>query len=493
MTDIVKLIESHRAFFNAEKTFDVSYRRQALQNLEATIKKYESDIEKALYEDLGKSHLESYMSETGQILSELRYILKHLNNWVKDRRVHTTVLNFPARSFTLQEPYGVVLIIAPWNYPFLLSLEPLVGAIAAGNCCVLKLSGYSPASSVVIRKIIADAFDPGHISVVDNEPDGNTELLEQRFDYIFFTGSVAVGKQVMEKASKHLTPVTLELGGKSPAIVDRTSDLAVAARRIVFGKYLNCGQTCVAPDFLLADASVKDALLEHIKREIVLQYGSEPLRNKDYGKIINDQHFSRITRLIDHQKVVYGGKYDYEIRKIEPTVLDNVTADDEVMKIEIFGPVLPILTFKQLKEVEDYLLSQPKPLATYIFTRDSVTEHRLLNRLPFGGGCVNDTIMHLSTSEMGFGGVGNSGMGSYHGKKSFETFSHEKSIIKKYKWPDLTLRYQPYTSLKGKIFMALLSSRFSLAQKSQKKRGATLDSPTHTPKSQQNPAIWPLA
>ena len=358
----------------------------------------------------------------------------------------SNLANFPSSARAVFEPYGVVLVMSPWNYPFMLCMEPVIGAIAAGNCCVVKPSAYSPATSAVIHTILSEVFPPEYVAVVEGGRAENAALLEQRFDYIFFTGGVTVGRLVMEKAAVHLTPVTLELGGKSPCIVTADCDLKVAARRIVFGKFLNCGQTCVAPDYLLVDQSVKEPLLALIQKEIARQYGPDPLANPDYGKIINRKHFDRLCGLIDPAKVVCGGQTQPDALRIAPTLLDHVQPGDAVMQEEIFGPLLPVLTYKSLDEAAQFIQSREKPLALYLFTRNRKAERLFAEYVSFGGGCVNDTIMHLSVPSLGFGGVGRSGMGSYHGRKSFETFSHEKSILKKPFWPDLPLRYQPYTN-----------------------------------------------
>ncbi len=446
--DIKKTIGRQKAFFASGKTFSLSFRVKALDRLEAAILRHEQALCQALKKDLGKSRAESYMCEIGLTLSELRYVRRHIHTWAKDRTVPTPLSQFHGKSFTVQEPYGIVLIMSPWNYPVLLTLEPLIGALAAGNCCVLKPSAYSPETSRVTARLIQDAFPKGYVAVVEGGREENQSLLEQKFDYIFFTGGVNVGRLVMEKASAHLTPVTLELGGKSPCIIDHTADLKLAARRIVFGKYLNCGQTCVAPDYVLIEQSVKNKFLAHVKKEIIRMYGEDPLHNSDYGKMINQKHFDRVLRLIDSKKAVHGGQSDPETLQIAPTVLDRVTEEDAVMKEEIFGPVLPILTVSSVGEAYAFIKKRPQPLALYIFTEDKKTERHLLERIPFGGGCVNDTVIHLATPYLGFGGVGGSGMGSYHGKKSFETFSHEKSILKKSTWMDLPLRYQPYDKFK---------------------------------------------
>lgn len=450
------LVAEQRSFFESGKTLELSFRKTALSRLYKAIKAYERDIIKAMEKDLGKSAMETYMCEVGLSLSELKYVSKHFERWAADRRVFTNLANFPARSFAVQEPYGVTLIMSPWNYPFLLTIEPLIGAIAAGNCCILKPSAYSPSVSSVLARMLGECFPSRYVAVVEGGRAENAALLEQRFDYIFFTGSVSVGKLVMEKASKYLTPVSLELGGKSPCIVDRTADLKLAARRIAFGKYLNCGQTCVAPDYLLIHKEVKKEFLRLFAREVRRMYGEEPLANKDYGRIVNRKHFERIMSLIDWDKVCLGGKADPETLRLEPTVLDGVTASDAVMGEEIFGPILPVIEFQDIREAERFVREREKPLALYLFTSDRTVERRFLRQVSFGGGCVNDTVIHLATSELGFGGVGSSGMGSYHGKKSFEAFSHEKSIVKKSVRLDIPVRYQPYAGWKEFVAHMLL-------------------------------------
>lgn len=444
-----ELVEKQRAFFQTGATLDVSFRLTYLRRLRRAIRLMESRINMALREDLGKSAAESYLCETGMTLAELSYQIQHVTGWTKDRRCPTKLVNFHAKSFTVQEPYGVTLIMAPWNYPFMLSMEPLVGALAAGNCCILKPSAYSPATSRVLRDLLAKVFPSGYVAVVEGGRAENTQLLDQTFDYIFFTGSVSVGQYVMEKAAAHLTPVSLELGGKSPCVVDASANLRLAAKRIAFGKYLNCGQTCVAPDYVLVDRRVKDVFLTHLKGQIAAMFGENPLRNEDYGKIINQKHFNRLCGLMDANpdKVVYGGRREQALGKIEPTVMDGVSQEDAIMGEEIFGPILPILTYQTMEEAEGFIQGRGKPLALYLFTQRKSVEERFLRHVSFGGGCINDTIIHLATSGMGFGGVGQSGMGAYHGKKSFQTFSHEKSIIRKYTWLDLPMRYQPYKKL----------------------------------------------
>ncbi len=438
-------------YFAEGKTLAVAQRIEALNRLEQGILNCEQELYAALKKDLGKSRAESYMCEVGLTLSELRFVKKHVQKWSREKRVPTPLAQFHARSFTVQEPYGVVLVMSPWNYPVLLTLEPLIGALAAGNCCVLKPSAYSPATSAVMKKMIADVFPEEYVTVIEGGREENQNLLSQKFDYIFFTGGVQVGKMVMEKAAANLTPVTLELGGKSPCIIDKSANLKLTAKRLAFGKYLNCGQTCVAPDYVLVHEAVKEEFLKLLKSEIRAMYGEDPLKNPDYGKMINRKHFDRVLGLMKEEKLILGGENDTAALRIAPAVMDQVTEDDAVMQEEIFGPLLPVLTVGSMEEAIAFVNRRPKPLALYLFTENRETEKNVLEYTSFGGGCINDTIIHLATSQMGFGGVGNSGMGSYHGKKSFETFSHEKSIVKKYTWMDLPMRYQPYTGWKEKL------------------------------------------
>ena len=446
--EIKDLVEQQRAYFETGKTKNVSWRLGALATLKKTILKYEDEINRALLTDLKKSGFETYMCETGMVLSELTFMIRHLRGYARPKRVLTPLAQFHAKSFISPEPYGVVLVMSPWNYPFMLAMEPVIGAIAAGNCVVIKPSAYAPATSEVIEKIIEECFASRFVTVVQGGRKENQALLEQRFDFIFFTGSVSVGKLVMEKASRYLTPVCLELGGKSPCIVDETANLKRAAARIVFGKFLNLGQTCVAPDYLFVQESVKDKLLEEIRRFIRKQLGENPLENENYGKIINEKHFNRLLGLMESGKIYLGGESRRDTLQIAPAVLTDVRPSDPVMQEEIFGPILPVLTFRDIREVITFVRRREKPLALYLFTRSQKTEQQVLQNLSFGGGCVNDTIIHLATSRMGFGGVGQSGMGSYHGKRSFQTFSHERSIVKKYNWLDLPIRYQPYNGWK---------------------------------------------
>ncbi len=443
-TEIKQIVSLQRDFFYSGATLDLNFRRNALKKLKTCIIKYKQEISDAIRNDLGKSDFESYMCETGLVLSEISYMLRHIRSFAKEQRVHTPLAQFHSRSYKKPSPYGVVLIMSPWNYPFLLTLEPLVDAIAAGNTAVLKPSAYSPYTGTMIQKIINECFENRYVSVITGGRAENACLLNQRFDYIFFTGSRSVGKEVMKQAADSLTPVTLELGGKSPCIVEKSANIRLAAKRIVFGKFLNCGQTCVAPDYIYCDKSIKDALLSEIEKQIQLQFGTLPLKNKDYGKIINEKHFDRICGLMDDKKIVYGGKTDKTALKIEPTVMDHISFRDAVMKEEIFGPLLPVLAYHSIDDAIRKINSMPHPLALYIFTSRKDVARKVTARCGFGGGCINDTVIHLATSEMGFGGFGESGMGSYHGKDGFNTFSHIKSIVEKKNRPDLPIRYHPY-------------------------------------------------
>ena len=454
--NIESTVAAQRTYFEKGETLSVAFRKEALRRLRDAIRAHEAQINAALKQDLNKSTAESYMCEVGMTLSELSFVLSHVDRWAKRRRVLTPLAQFHAHSFTVHNPYGVVLIMSPWNYPFMLTMEPLIGALAAGNCALLKPSAYAPATSAVIRDLIASCFPPEYVAVVEGGRKENQALLEQRFDYIFFTGGVTVGKEVMRKAAEHLTPVSLELGGKSPCIVDATAKLALAARRLAFGKLLNGGQTCVAPDYLLIDRRVKDEFLGHLKRCLTEMAGEDVRCNGDYVHMISRKHFDRVCALIDPSKVVYGGQTDPETLCIQPTILDNVTTQDAVMQEEIFGPVLPVIAYDTLDDAIAFISRYEHPLALYLFSQDKATQNRFLQAVPFGGGCINDTIIHLATSRMGFGGVGHSGMGSYHGRKSFDTFSHEKSIVSKSTWMDLPVRYMPYTPLKEKLLRLFL-------------------------------------
>ena len=451
--EIKSLLDSQKSYYKSGVTIPVSFRIEQLKKLYATVKKYETEVNDALKADLGKSHYEGFMCESGLVLSEISYMIKHTRKFAKRKAVHTPLAQFASHSYKQPVPYGNTLIMSPWNYPFLLTIDPLADAIAAGNTAIVKPSAYSPKTSKIVEKIITECFSPEYIAVVTGGRAENAALLEQKFDFVFFTGSQAVGKEVLRHTAEHLTPAVLELGGKSPCIVDASADIKLAAKRIVFGKYLNCGQTCVAPDHILCDSSVKDEFVREVVKQIKLQYGEQPLENSDYGKIINEKHFNRLCGLIDQSKVVVGGQTDADTCRIAPTVMDNVTESDAVMGEEIFGPIMPVLTFDDFDTLIDELKDKDKPLALYLFSNDKKHIKRVNTELSYGGGCINDVVIHLATSEMGFGGVGESGMGSYHGKDGFDAFSHYKSIVDKKTWLDLPMRYQPY---KSKFYEKLL-------------------------------------
>lgn len=454
--DIKDKIIIQRDFFNRGKTLDIDYRIDMLKSLRNGIIEMEEEISSALKKDLEKSSFESYMCEIGLVLSEINYMIKHIRKFSKKERVKTPLSQFKSRSYKIKSPYGLVLIMSPWNYPFMLTISPLVDAISAGNVAVVKPSAYSKYTSEIIKKLLEKYLPAEVVTVALGGRDVNSYLLDLKYDYIFFTGSFSVGKLVMEKASKNLTPVTLELGGKSPCIVDSSTDLKLAAKRIVFGKYLNLGQTCVAPDYVLVKEDIKEEFIKYLKEEILIQFGKDPIGNKDYGKIINEKHFIRLRGLIENEDVIIGGYCDEDRLKIEPTVIDNLTMDSPSMKEEIFGPILPVMTFNDKEDIINIIKINPTPLALYIFTDDDNLKSYILNNVSFGGGCVNDTIIHLATEQMGFGGVGTSGMGSYHGKTGFDTFTHEKSIVEKSSFIDLPMRYQPYTKKHEKLLRKFL-------------------------------------
>lgn len=454
--EIKDILQQQNHFFSSGKTIPAEFRLKQLESLKEAMIRHEADLTAALKEDLGKSRMESYMCEIGLTLSELTWMQKHLRSLMRSKRVSTPAAQFAAKSFRSPSPYGTVLIMSPWNYPVLLTLDPLIDAIAAGNTAVVKPSAYAPCTFNVMKTMIEECFPAHYVAVVDGGRAENQALLQQRFDMIFFTGGKTVGREVLRHAAEYLTPVTLELGGKSPCIVDSTAKIRLAAKRIVFGKYLNCGQTCVAPDYILCDKRIRDELITAILAEIEKQFGKEPLKNPNYGKIINEKHFERILGLINGEKLVYGGQSEPESLRIAPTVLNNITWDDAVMGEEIFGPLLPILTFDTLAEALDTVESHPHPLALYFFSEDKAAQKKVLDTCRFGGGCINDTIIHLATSDMPFGGVGESGMGSYHGRVGFETFSHYRSIVDKKTWMDLPIRYQKYTGLKEKMMRMFL-------------------------------------
>lgn len=430
-------MKKRQEFFDTNQTKSIAFRLHILKILENTIHKYEKEIIEALQKDLNKNEFDSYMSEIGMVLTEISYISKHLKSWAKPQKVKSTLQTFGAQGYIYKEPYGQVLIIAPWNYPFLLAIGPLVGAISAGNVACVKPSEYAVETKKIIEKIIKEVFPANYVTCVQGEVEETTALLNQKWDYIFFTGSSPVGKIVMEKASKHLTPVTLELGGKCPTIICEDANLDVAVKRIVWGKFINAGQTCIAPDYILVDEKVKEPFLKKLTRRIEEIYN----QNQPIAKIINERHFNRLLSYIDEEQVYYGGKSNHKLQIIEPTILLNVKQDDPVMQEEIFGPILPVLTFTDEQEIMSQLKQKDKPLAFYLFTENKSVQEEFLTQLSFGGGCINDVVYHLSSPHLPFGGVGNSGMGAYHGKATFDTFTHHKSVLKQTTAFDLPIRY----------------------------------------------------
>ena len=444
-----KLIEEQRKYYNSDITKTYAFRLSALQSLKNAIIEFQDDILEGLKKDLNKSLFEGYMTEIGVVLLELKDAMKSLKKWMKVRKVKTPLALTKAKSYIYPEPYGVVLIMSPWNYPFQLAISPLIGAIAAGNTAVIKLSPDAPYTAKAVDQMIKKHFKEEYILTLSGGLEESKAILNQRYDYIFFTGSTSVGKIVMRQASEHLVPVTLELGGKSPCIIDETANLDLAAKRIAFGKFMNAGQTCIAPDYIYIKEGSKNEFIDYLKKWTNTFFSENAISYADYPHIINQKHYQRLIKLIDKDKVIFGGKYD--LQKIEPTFLENVTRDDLIMQEEIFGPLLPILTFKKDEELLNDLKLQEKPLAIYIFTQNKAFEEKMITSLSFGGATVNDTLMHVASGHLPFGGVGYSGMGSYHGKKSFTTFTHEKSVLKRSTRIDLDFRYHPYTERKNKI------------------------------------------
>ena len=450
MTIIRDKFNNSKAFFNTHKTKNLKFRKQQLKLLSKNIKNHENELLDALYKDLGKSKVEAYATEIGMLLKSIKLMRKELKNWSKTKQTDTTLYLFPTKSYIKKEPYGTVLIIGPFNYPVQLVFEPLIGAIAAGNTAIVKPSELTPHVAIVIKDIIEDTFDEAYVSVVEGGIEETQTLLSLPFDYMFFTGSEKVGKIVYEAAARKLIPVTLELGGKSPVIVDDTANIKVASERISFGKFTNAGQTCVAPDYILVQRKVKNDLIKALKKTITEFYGENIEKSPDFGRIVNQKHFNRLNDLIQIHKdnVVFGGNSSKEDLYIEPTLLDNITNDNKIMKEEIFGPILPIITYDNFDEVLEIIQSKSKPLSLYLFSEDENMTHRVVEELSFGGGAINDTLMHLANPNLPFGGVGSSGIGQYHGKYSFDTFSHMKSYTFKSTRLESSLFFPPY---KGKF------------------------------------------
>ncbi|MBP8082920.1 MAG: aldehyde dehydrogenase [Spirochaetes bacterium] len=453
---IKKILNEQKSFYLSGTTLDVSYRIRSLKRLLSVVRKRETEIAEAIAKDFRKPLFESFITESGIIEDEIKFMLKRVDKLSKIKRVKTPVFHFKSSSYIVPEPFGNVLIICPWNYPFQLALSPLIGAVAAGNCAVIKPSELSPNTSEIIADIIAEVFAPGHVCVINGGREVSEALLDEKFDYIFYTGGENVGKIVMRKASDNLTPVTLELGGKSPCIVDKTADIDLSAKRIVWGKFLNAGQTCVAPDFILVDESVSAELKECMVYYINKFYGNEPRHSSDYARIINERHTARLVGLMKDCSIYSGGDYDEKEKYISPTIINSPAWDSAVMKEEIFGPLLPVINYSDVDSVLDIIRNRPKPLALYLFSKDKRLERKIMSSVSFGSGAVNDTIINAGSAYIPFGGVGSSGMGSYHGIKSFETFTHYKGVIKKSNAVDINLRYPPYTDKKLKLLKKIL-------------------------------------
>ncbi|WP_210138115.1 aldehyde dehydrogenase [Staphylococcus sp. GDH8C109P] len=450
MNSIEQSFHNSKQYFNTHETKSLKFRKKQLKQLSKSIKNYENELLEAFQEDLGKNKVEAYATEIGFTLKNIKSARKELKNWAKTKQVNTPLFMFPTKSYIMKEPYGTVLIIGPFNYPFQLLIEPLIGAIAAGNTVILKPSEFTPNVSGVIQQIIADAFDPEYVNIIQGNADTTQTLLQFPFDYIFFTGSEQVGRVVYSAASKNLTPVTLELGGKSPAIIDESANIKVASERICFGKFTNAGQTCVAPDYLLVNRKVKDELISALKKTITEFYGTNIQDSPDYGRIVNKKHYHRLNELLNihHPEITFGGQTDIDENFVAPTILEGTTFDSKIMEDEIFGPILPIIAYDDFDEAIDLIRSKPKPLSLYLFSEDENSSERILNELSFGGGAINDTLMHLANPNLPFGGVGASGIGKYHGKYSFDTFSHDKSYIFKSTRLESSLLFPPY---KGKF------------------------------------------
>ena len=446
MNKYENILKRQRNYLSSIGIIDVTDRIENLKKLKNSIKKYENNIINALNIDLGKPEFEAYSSEVGFVYSTIDYFIKNLKSWTKVKKVKNDAAQLPGKSYIYKSHYGAVLIIGPYNYPFQLLIEPLIGAISGGNTVILKPSEYATKTEAIVEKIIKETFDEKYIAVVTGDYKVNSQLLDLEFDYIFFTGSVNVGKIVMEKASKHLTPVTLELGGKSPVIVDNTANLKVSAKRILWGKLTNAGQTCVAPDYILAYEDIYEELIKEFENVIIEFYGQDIINSKDFGRIINDRHMNRLNAILEHDKnkITFGGEVDFEKRYISPTIIRDVTLEDAVMNEEIFGPIIPVIKYKNMEDIKYYISHHKNPLALYVFSEDENFSEDIINKFSFGGGCVNDTISHVASAYLPFGGIGSSGMGNYHGKASFDTFTHTKSIVKKSTKIDLKLVFPPY-------------------------------------------------
>lgn len=443
-----EVVEKQKEFFKTGKPIDINYRKKALIKLRDAVDKYEEKILYALKLDLGKSEFEGYETELGIVKSELKNTIKNLEKWSKPKKVRASIMNPFSDNRIYNQPYGVCLILSPWNYPFQLALMPLIGSIAAGNTSILKLSEISPFTSGVVREIVEEVFDEEYVAVFSGEAEEAINLIESDVDFIFYTGNPKIGVSVAESAGRRLIPCVLELGGKSPCIIDRKADLDNAAKKIVWGKFMNAGQTCVAPDYIIADRLVflelRDKLVHYIKEF----YGENPIESDDYPKIINKKNFDRILNLIEGKRLIFGGKYDDDSLKIEPTILEVSSMDEKIMQEEIFGPIIPIIIYKNKSEIFEIIDKNKNPLALYLFTDDSSFEKEIIEKVSFGGGCVNDTIIHCTSEGLPFGGIGRSGIGNYHGKASFDAFSHKKSVVKSKKFADISMKYPPFNEKK---------------------------------------------
>ena len=441
-------IENQEKYFKNGNTLPISKRKKLLKNLKKEILSNEDKIFRALNDDLRKSNYETYLTEIGILISEIDLFLSNLEKWAKPKKVKSSLLSFPSSDYIYSEPYGKVLVLSPWNYPFQLAILPLMSAVAAGNTVVLKPSEHAPHTSKLIKEIIEKVFNKSHVLVIEGAADTASKLLEYRWDYIFFTGSVKIGKIVAAAAAKHLTPTTLELGGKNPCIIDDTVDLKLTSRRIVWGKFVNAGQTCIAPDFLIVKKNIKEQLIHHLSKEIERAYGKNPKESEDYPRIINKTNLSRLSNMIKETKILFGGEYDSDSCYFAPTIIDEPRIDSPIMNEEIFGPILPIISYEDENQIEKLISKYEKPLALYVFSNNKVFSEKIIRKYSFGGGAINDTIIHVGNPNLPFGGVGHSGIGAYHGKASFDLLSHKKSIVKKGNWLDIKIRYAPY---KGKL------------------------------------------
>tara|TARA_B100000929_G_scaffold168705_1_gene133600 strand:- start:1658 stop:3034 length:1377 start_codon:yes stop_codon:yes gene_type:complete len=446
--DFSNYIENQENYFRNGNTLPISKRKKLLKNLKKEILSNEDKIFQALNNDLRKSNYETYLTEIGILISEIDLFLSNLKKWAKPKKVKSSLLSFPSSDYIYSEPYGKVLIISPWNYPFQLAVLPLMSAVAAGNTVVLKPSEHAPNTSSLIKEIIEKIFDKSHALVVEGAAETASKLLEYRWDYIFFTGSVKIGKIVATAAAKHLTPTTLELGGKNPCIIDDSVDLRLTSRRIVWGKFVNAGQTCIAPDFLIVKRNIKEQLIDHLSKEIERAYGKDPKESEDYPRIVNKTNLSRLSNMIKDTKILFGGEYDIETCYFSPTIIDEPRIDSPIMDEEIFGPILPIISYDDENQIEKLISKYEKPLALYVFSTNKIFSEKIIRKYSFGGGAINDTIIHVGNPNLPFGGVGYSGIGAYHGKSSFDLLSHKKSIVKKGNWLDIKIRYAPY---KGKL------------------------------------------